>query len=72
MENTLEQTTTEQISSKYNVAISNFEGPLDLLCFLISKNKNEKTKIVNYPMDKYLKDKYNCSNYKYITDLQVR
>lgn len=24
---------------KYNVAISNFEGPLDLLCFLISKNK---------------------------------
>ena len=22
-----------------NVAISNFEGPLDLLCFLISKNK---------------------------------
>ena len=26
-------------SKKYNVAISNFEGPLDLLCFLISKNK---------------------------------
>ena len=26
-------------NSKYNVAISNFEGPLDLLCFLISKNK---------------------------------
>lgn len=26
-------------NSKYSVAISNFEGPLDLLCFLISKNK---------------------------------
>ena len=26
-------------NKKYNVAISNFEGPLDLLCFLISKNK---------------------------------
>ena len=26
-------------NGKYNVAISNFEGPLDLLCFLISKNK---------------------------------
>ena len=26
-------------NNKINVAISNFEGPLDLLCFLISKNK---------------------------------
>ena len=26
-------------NTKINVAISNFEGPLDLLCFLISKNK---------------------------------
>lgn len=26
-------------SKKHNVVISNFEGPLDLLCFLISKNK---------------------------------
>jgi len=26
-------------NKKINVAISNFEGPLDLLCFLISKNK---------------------------------
>lgn len=30
---------TEQNTNKYNVVISNFEGPLDLLCFLISKNK---------------------------------
>ena len=35
------ENTTEYVenSKKYNVAISNFEGPLDLLCFLISKNK---------------------------------
>lgn len=26
-------------NSKYNVIIDNFEGPFDLLCFLISKNK---------------------------------
>lgn len=45
---------------------------IEYILFVNSKNKNEKTKIVNYPMDKYLKDKYNCSNYKYITDLQVR
>lgn len=35
MENSLENNSID----KYNVAISNFEGPLDLLCFLISKNK---------------------------------
>ena len=45
---------------------------IEYILFVNCKNKNEKTKIVNYPMDKYLKDKYNCSNYKYITDLQVR
>ena len=45
---------------------------IEYILFVNSKNKNEKTKIVNYPMDKYLKDKYNCNNYKYITDLQVR
>jgi len=31
----------EHHSCKYNVVISNFEGPLDLLCFLISKNKKD-------------------------------
>ena len=36
MENTAE---LMENTKKYNVAISNFEGPLDLLCFLISKNK---------------------------------
>ena len=36
MENSTEYS---ENNKKYNVAISNFEGPLDLLCFLISKNK---------------------------------
>ena len=27
--------------NKHNVVISNFEGPLDLLCFLINKNKKD-------------------------------
>lgn len=55
MENILEQTTTEQISSKYNVAISNFEGPLDLLCFLISKNKMDIFEIsLSELTDKYI------------------
>lgn len=31
--------TMTEINNKINVTISNFEGPLDLLCFLISKNK---------------------------------
>lgn len=31
----------EQTTNKYSVVISNFEGPLDLLCFLISKNKKD-------------------------------
>lgn len=34
-----EQLLEGQEQTKYSVAISNFEGPLDLLCFLISKNK---------------------------------
>ena len=25
--------------SKYNIKIEDFEGPLDLLCFLVKKNK---------------------------------
>ena len=36
---TIDEILTETTSDKYTVAISNFEGPLDLLCFLISKNK---------------------------------
>ena len=28
--------------SKYNIKIEDFEGPLDLLCFLIKKNKMNK------------------------------
>ena len=27
--------------SKYNIKIEDFEGPLDLLCFLVKKNKME-------------------------------
>lgn len=45
----------EQINSKYNVVISNFEGPLDLLCFLISKNKMDIFDIsLSEVTDKYL------------------
>lgn len=35
----MEEIKNDMENTKYNVAISNFEGPLDLLCFLISKNK---------------------------------
>ena len=39
----------------YSVAISNFEGPLDLLCFLISKNKMDIFDIsINELTDKYI------------------
>ncbi len=31
----------EKETKKHSVVISNFEGPLDLLCFLISKNKKD-------------------------------
>ena len=42
-------------SKKYNVAISNFEGPLDLLCFLISKNKMDIFEIsLSELTDKYI------------------
>ena len=40
MENTvIEEMSTETTTDKHTVAISNFEGPLDLLCHLIDKNK---------------------------------
>ena len=42
-------------NQKYNVAISNFEGPLDLLCFLISKNKMDIFEIsLSELTDKYI------------------
>ena len=41
--------------NKINVAISNFEGPLDLLCFLISKNKMDIFEIsLSELTDKYI------------------
>ncbi len=52
MENITELT---ENSNKYNVAISNFEGPLDLLCFLISKNKMDIFEIsLSELTDKYI------------------
>ena len=40
MENVvMDEVLGENTHEKHTVAISNFEGPLDLLCFLISKNK---------------------------------
>ncbi len=40
MENVvIDEVLNESTHEKHTVAISNFEGPLDLLCFLISKNK---------------------------------
>ena len=32
-------------SNKYAIKIENFEGPLDLLCHLIDKNKVQQIKI---------------------------
>lgn len=41
---------------KYSVVISNFEGPLDVLCFLISKNKMDIFDIsLNELTDEYIK-----------------
>lgn len=39
MEKILLKDTIMQNDKKYNVVIDNFQGPLDLLCFLITKNK---------------------------------
>ena len=42
-------------NQKHSVAISNFEGPLDLLCFLISKNKMDIFEIsLSELTDKYI------------------
>ena len=52
MENTAEYI---ENNKKYNVAISNFEGPLDLSCFLISKNKMDIFEIsLSELTDKYI------------------
>lgn len=47
---------TEQFgTNKHNVAILNFEGPLDLLCHLVSKNKKDIFEIsLSELTDKYL------------------
>ena len=43
-------------NSKYSVAITNFEGPLDLLCFLISKNKMDIFEVsLSELTDEYIK-----------------
>ncbi|MBR5227664.1 MAG: segregation/condensation protein A [Clostridia bacterium] len=45
----------EVVENKYSVSISNFEGPLDLLCFLISKNKKDIFEIsLSELTDKYI------------------
>ena len=48
--------------SKYNIKIEDFEGPLDLLCFLVKKNKME---IDNVNIYKIIED---YLNYIYILE----
>lgn len=49
-------------SSKYKIVIDNFEGPFDLLCFLITKNKMD---IFDVPLSE-ITDKY----IEYLNDMQ--
>ena len=42
-------------SSKYSIKINDFEGPLDLLCFLIDSNKKDIYDIkINEIADQYI------------------
>ena len=42
-------------SSKYNIKINDFEGPLDLLCFLVDSNKKDIYEIsINEIADQYI------------------
>ena len=42
-------------SSKYNIKIEDFEGPLDLLCHLVEKNKMDIYNIrINEIADQYM------------------
>lgn len=66
--------TDEQNTNKYNVVISNFEGPLDLLCFLISKNKKDIFDIsLSELTDKYIEylDSMNQMNMEIATEFIV-
>lgn len=55
MNNSIFDMDEEIISNTYNVDISNFEGPLDLLVFLISKNKMDIFSIsLSELTDKYI------------------
>ena len=45
----------KEVVDKYNVDISNFEGPLDLLVFLVNKNKMDIFSIsLSELTDKYI------------------
>ena len=42
-------------SKKYEIKLENFEGPLDLLCYLISKNKVDISEVkISEIADQYL------------------
>lgn len=52
----------EKVENKYNITISNFEGPLDLLCYLVHKNKMDIFEIsLSDLTDGYI---------KYLSDMQ--
>ena len=43
-------------SKKYELKLDNFEGPLDLLCYLIDKNKMDIYKVnISEITDQYIK-----------------
>lgn len=55
MNNLIFDMDSKDISNKYNVDISNFEGPLDLLVFLVTKNKMDIFSIsLSELTDKYI------------------
>lgn len=55
MNNLIFDVDTQEVGNKYNVDISNFEGPLDLLVFLVTKNKMDIFSIsLSELTDKYI------------------